>query len=612
MDTEKQSQQQQESLLTNCKQYIGRRIECQQQYATILYSGPLIHEGKPQNSDKQLWFGVQWDDETRGKHNGLVSNIQYFQTQDNKNSGSLLKYEKVNLGISILDGVLIKYFKKSIQQIFNNSENNNKTKQEKENDQKNNLNIENIIKKQIQVEFDQDAYFETFKKHKKMVEFYGFDKIWERLSKIAELKEISLQEVSISDLERENYLNTLLKNIETLSLEKNLLYDWNQIYQIGNELKNLKSLSISSNYLSEPQDLQKNEVQNIIYINNNSILDKSPIGIFNNLKTLIVIDCRLNWKLICKVLPAFQNLEELYLCKNDMRDFQNIRLGNNENENLKNLKFLNLENTEIEDLEGLKEKILYKLQNLQKIILNKNKIKLIGKLQYPIQNITHISLEQNLVENPIILTELSQFQNLQYLNVKHNPISEKYGSSYIRQRAVAENQNLQIINGCILKKYERKDYEIFYLRKTFDDFFKLFDQVYYKYDYEKFLEWSRKEHPNHEILLKKYGNPYEIQANEPQNITEDQGPKNIMISLKIMAAAGPQLGKPEKVKKFPENTSVLSIKNVLSKLYGIQSDEMIIYYKVNQHDPNEILDEEHKAIGFYGIKNNSVIIIDKK
>lgn len=38
-------------------------------------------------------------------------------------------------------------------------------------------------------------------------------------------------------------------------------------------------------------------------------------------------------------------------------------------------------------------------------------------------------------------------------------------------RAVAENGKLQIINGSELKKYERKDCEIFYLRRTFEDYF---------------------------------------------------------------------------------------------------------------------------------------------
>lgn len=65
-------------------------------------------------------------------------------------------------------------------------------------------------------------------------------------------------------------------------------------------------------------------------------------------------------------------------------------------------------------------------------------------------------------------------------------MSDKYGKSYVRQRAVAENPHVTFINGSDLKKYERKDCEIFYLRKTFDDYFKLKEKVYYDYDFDDF------------------------------------------------------------------------------------------------------------------------------
>jgi hypothetical protein len=39
-------------------------------------------------------------------------------------------------------------------------------------------------KKKINVEFDDDAYFETVKKHKKKVEFHGFDTIWHKINNL--------------------------------------------------------------------------------------------------------------------------------------------------------------------------------------------------------------------------------------------------------------------------------------------------------------------------------------------------------------------------------------------------------------------------------------------
>lgn len=108
-----------------------------------------------------------------------------------------------------------------------------------------------------------------------------------------------------------------------------------------------------------------------------------------------------------------------------------------------------------------------------------------------------------------------------------------------------------------------------------------------------------------------YGNPYEQLPEDGNiNITENVGPKNVMVSLTLVVAAGPSLGKPEKVKKFPDNTTILSLKSVLSKLYGIPNDKLVLKYRINSHDPNEILDEDHKTLGFYGVKDGSQIIID--
>lgn len=100
--------------MENREQYIGRRIEKDDYYGTVRFSGPLTHEGRPNNSEKTLWLGIEWDDETRGRHNGTVNETVYFSTKENKNSGTLVKYDKVNLGIDILDGVLAKYFKENI------------------------------------------------------------------------------------------------------------------------------------------------------------------------------------------------------------------------------------------------------------------------------------------------------------------------------------------------------------------------------------------------------------------------------------------------------------------------------------------------------------------
>lgn len=78
------------------------------------YSGPLTHEGRPKNSENEIWLGIEWDDPKRGIHNGTVKDTFYFQTSENLKAGSLLRLEKANLGINVVDGIFKKYFKDNI------------------------------------------------------------------------------------------------------------------------------------------------------------------------------------------------------------------------------------------------------------------------------------------------------------------------------------------------------------------------------------------------------------------------------------------------------------------------------------------------------------------
>jgi hypothetical protein len=96
------------------------------------------------------------------------------------------------------------------------------------------------------------------------------------------------------------------------------------------------------------------------------------------------------------------------------------------------------------------------------------------------------------------------------LNVKHNLIGDRYGHSYVRMRAVAEITKLNQINGALLKKGERRDFEIFYMRESFHEYFAVKKVPDYDYDFDDFLKYCEEHHPNIMRLVKKYGNPYEV------------------------------------------------------------------------------------------------------
>ena len=216
----------------------------------------------------------------------------------------------------------------------------------------------------------------------------------------------------------------------------------------------------------------------------------------------------------------------------------------------------------------------------------------------------------------LILNELSQFKKLNNLRLKENPFINMFSSSYIRQRAVAEIENLQVINGSILKKYERKDCEIFYLRKTFDDFFKFSFTDHITYDLPAFLKFCDELHPRIHHLMKVYGNPYEKIEETPNNqvpTNETSIAQQIKSNLCLLlsALAGSELGKKPVVRKFPFTTTIHNLKIIFSKIFGIPGNKQIIWYKGVGKDVMEPMEEDQKSLMFYSVENGGRIYVDE-
>ena len=56
--------------INDCSALLGLKIELQDHTGIIKYVGPLIHKQNVNTND--IWIGIEWDDPSRGKHNGTV------------------------------------------------------------------------------------------------------------------------------------------------------------------------------------------------------------------------------------------------------------------------------------------------------------------------------------------------------------------------------------------------------------------------------------------------------------------------------------------------------------------------------------------------------------
>lgn len=560
---------------------VGKRIEYLGALGTIRYVGPLKHEDEKANPDEN-WIGVEWDEPSRGRHNGTVQGVQYFKCKDGRKAGSLLKVEKASYGQGIYHAILQRYFKDPLATKDGNKGNSD------------------VDERGNSIEVDEEIYAQTVKKFKKKIEFLGFNKIWKKINDLKNIHELSLFSAHISDVGPEDALSKIVPRLENLSLEDNLLYDWNQVYLIGRELKELKQLSISGNRLNEPEDVV--DLKTIVVNSTDEILHEPPMDSFRNLSSIILINMNLTWKTLSKVLPAFRNVEELIVCRNNLNDFENLKIREGD---LQNLKFLNIEDNEIAEFGGLmKFSHLPKLENLT---INSNRLHSFGKIEgFPA--LKALLIEYNKITKLTPLSELNQFPKLEMLRCGHNPVYKFYDALHIRQRAIADIRNLKRINGSELRKYERKDCEIYYMRNTFDEYFKHSGQNPYEYDYEAFLNYCDGRHPRLPELIQMYGNPYEPEKMKEEQKQSQSAPKRAkMVSVLLSAYSGPFLGKPPTKKKFSDNTLVVNLKPILSKMFQVPQENILLRAKIDPQQPFYDMTEDLKDFLYYGIKDGSEI-----
>nr|CAH8831114.1 unnamed protein product [Trichobilharzia regenti] len=80
---------------------IGRRVVHEEYFGTICYVGQLPNS-------KDIWLGIDWDDSSRGRHDGSYNGIRYFQSKS-PTSGSFVKPSKLSLGTSLEEALVYRY-----------------------------------------------------------------------------------------------------------------------------------------------------------------------------------------------------------------------------------------------------------------------------------------------------------------------------------------------------------------------------------------------------------------------------------------------------------------------------------------------------------------------
>ncbi|KAI9144143.1 hypothetical protein BKA69DRAFT_1054885 [Paraphysoderma sedebokerense] len=382
---------------------VGSRIRLPDgRFGTIKYIGQV-----PPTPGQ--WYGVEWDDENGGKHDGSLNDVRYFQCSSPTSGSFIRPSPKIIFGTSFLSALHTKYTQNNEPQDTTTLESIN----QKEKDTKNGLD-----KGQMYWAGNRNILVET----------YGFEKITKKQSNLDKLVEVSLVNFDICQADPETDIEATVPRIQELDLSRNLFSNWSTVGKICCGLKDLRILRLNHNrFCPLPPQIDD---------------DLSISTAFRNLQTLSLNHTKIGFGDVARLSQYLPTLIELHLGFNGYNSIKfKGRLSH-----LNNLEVLNLEHNLLSDWNDVQ--CFQSLPRLSTLMLQHNKLESIlpsGKSEFP--NLKTVNLTGNEIKDWSSIDALNTFNSLRELRVKDNPLYGYSSPEISRIQVITRIENLVILNG---------------------------------------------------------------------------------------------------------------------------------------------------------------------
>jgi len=383
---------------------VGDRIESDGHYATVRFTGNLQHTG----SDI-LWIGVEWDDPSRGKHDGSFKGVRYFHAS-HSTAGSFLRREKCNTGVAYMEALTSRYG--------------------------------SVIGDSMAV-LEQNLYV-CGRNQQTQITAVGLEELTRKQSNFEELRTVSLRGTFVSRVGDVDEIRAKSINLRDLDLSLNMLSSWKDVANIAKNMPKLKLLNISENRLGEPNDQEMNSS-------------------FSAVKSLFINHLTYDWQSIFHCLKAFPLLENLHACYNRIENISDVMTLPCSDY----LRLINLEGNPIVDWDKIMT--LGKLMRLETLILNDCQV---AQIHFPGSCTSSTDLFPALISLSICGNQLSDWSSFNHLNrlrsfttlrFSRNPLPSVSKVLSARYVAVATISRLKHCNGADVSRLERHDAEVSYM-----------------------------------------------------------------------------------------------------------------------------------------------------
>ncbi|CDK26655.1 unnamed protein product [Kuraishia capsulata CBS 1993] len=404
---------------------VGDRVSFDGEIATVRFVGSIP------NWPNETALGVEWDSPGRGKNDGKLGGVRYFQTTFGDKSGSFVKASKAkDRRKSFLEALVEKYGDaNSVSRMVQDSV---------------------VPREDIKLRDDMAEYqgLEIGSRDWKVLGFRNLSRI---TANFENLTHISLDHECIYTNEDEKYgnqtleLNKILPDVRVLNLGFNLIDDFSVVHSIVLQLNSLSELNLNGNVFSA---FGRN------------------LAPLKNIHTLSLASCHLDETNLESLVSVFPNLRRLSLSTNDVRNWTKCLTAL---ARLPNLHFLDASFNELEDFDFETLKSLVALEALN---MCGNRLDFRVPLRVSLEKIRELDISANNIADWNAVDNINLlFPQLKKIRVNNNPYCERgegkeWEDELLVQLVSRFNSGLEILDGSEILASLRESCELYFIAKV--------------------------------------------------------------------------------------------------------------------------------------------------
>ncbi|KAG7343685.1 WD-40 repeat-containing serine/threonine protein kinase [Nitzschia inconspicua] len=530
---------------------------------TVAYVGPVASSKSP----NEIYAGIVWDDESRGKHDGSVicrqtnTIVRHFSC-NRPNQGSFLKLKMINVGGPLTTSLLkSKYVDRDAPIIAPN----------------------NVLPHTATTSTGREL----------PIEFLGELKIRER-QQLQDVDKISLRRSGISRAADDDEQFQEYHQIKEIDLAGNLLCQWFQVLKIMRQFPQLEHFSIAYNF-----------VRNVTSIQNNPVL----FGItFDRIKVLNLNHCAItSFETIQWIADTMPNIESLCVANNDLSDLSTLQVMIG----LEKLQRLDCSNCHFESWHDQVSKF-GTLPNLEWLSLDDNPIPCIpmdAGVSSSFPQLTSLQISGTAISDWMDLEGIQSFGKLKVLRIKNLPLTAELGQAEVRSMCIARYPQLELLNGSIVSQLERVEAEKRYVAMVSH----LLQRCHLDENESIQEQDVLAQHPRFVELKEKY-HTLVISNNKNKNnsITGGDNLAASVYNVTVRSLAPSSCTMEPIRRRLPGTITVERLKALCSRRFGGLDYDLIRLRFRNDGDSLPVeLDDDEKALNYYGLNDGAEIWMDE-